>query len=110
MRPLSGRWTPDRTRSLIQRAQTGQLCTIICDGGKSKVYSLGMSLSGSDIMLEFQKRFSSGVPMRQIHIYPSLILCALALLLSAAAFGQVVGATLTGPVSDPTGPAIPKPT
>ena len=46
--------------------------------------------------------------MRHARIYQIAMLFAVGLLTQAGAFGQVVGATLTGTVSDPSGAAIPK--
>src|SRR5260370_19058166 len=46
--------------------------------------------------------------MRQVRIYRIVILCAMGLLTPAGVFAQVVGATLTGTVSDPSGAAIPR--
>jgi hypothetical protein len=45
--------------------------------------------------------------MRHTIIRQLVILCVVALLAAAAASGQVVGATLTGTVTDPSGAAIP---
>src|SRR5580704_193177 len=46
--------------------------------------------------------------MKHIPFHKLVILCFVALLAAAAASGQVVGATLTGTVTDPSGAAIPR--